>query len=284
MVEYEQQMRDDKWSSGGELTAALLTKHGKYTAIAPALLEAGYRVKTIDSFDTDSLGTFTHEIKRFGTMFDSARKKAELAAEIAEVRFGLGSEGSFGPDPYVGVGGWGTELIVWWDTLRGYAIQQLVQGPANFRFIEAQSVDEALNFLNQVGFPTHGVIVGRPGERHFSKDLADLPSLQYAIERGLEHASVWIETDMRAHRNPTRMAMIERCAYALIERIKTPCPNCAAPGFGPYGVIAGAICELCREPTSAARAYRLQCPLCEFQSERPLAETVPPGRCDYCNP
>ncbi len=44
---------------------ALLTKHGKERVIDPRFQEAlGAGVVLVDSFDTDSLGTFTREVAR----------------------------------------------------------------------------------------------------------------------------------------------------------------------------------------------------------------------------
>ncbi|MFM8719806.1 MAG: hypothetical protein ACKOFH_09800, partial [Chthoniobacterales bacterium] len=63
---------------------ALLTKHAKEQAIAPRFARTlGAKISLIDTFDTDTLGTFTREVPRFGSQLDAARKKAELAIEIS---------------------------------------------------------------------------------------------------------------------------------------------------------------------------------------------------------
>ena len=41
-----------------------------------------------------------------------------------------------------------------------------------------------------------------------------------------------IQTDMRAHMNPTRMATLGRLASALAERLSTLCPACGMPVYG----------------------------------------------------
>jgi hypothetical protein len=265
--------------------AALLTKHRKHPAIAPALREAGFQLLTIDSFDTDTLGTFTGEIKRLGTMLDTAGQKAQRAAEMAGVRFGVGSEGSFGPDPFLGATSWGIEVIAWWDSLHKYFVHEMIQGPeTNYASVEAQTKDEAFAFVQRAGFPSHGVIVGHPGDPYFDKSINELSALRRAIGAALANGHVWLETDMRAHRNPTRLAMIERCAQALKTRLLTPCPGCELPGYGIHGVIAGARCEHCGEATRAARAHQLRCSACGYEAERVISETVSAERCDYCNP
>ena len=94
----DQQGFADRWTG---LDFALLTKHGKESVVAPVFreeLQAGLRV--VDSFDTDSLGTFTREVPRAGSQLDAARRKAELAIEWTGIPRGLGSEGSFLPGPF----------------------------------------------------------------------------------------------------------------------------------------------------------------------------------------
>jgi len=49
-------------------TVALLTQHGKETAISPVLEPGlGCAIKLVTGFGTDQLGTFTRETPRSGT-------------------------------------------------------------------------------------------------------------------------------------------------------------------------------------------------------------------------
>ena len=65
-------------------TFALLTKRAKESEIAPRFQQApGASVTLGDSFDTDTLGSFTRDVPRFGSQLDAARKKAELAIELS---------------------------------------------------------------------------------------------------------------------------------------------------------------------------------------------------------
>ena len=263
----------------------LLTRHAKAPAVAPALAAAGYVLEVVDCFDTDSLGTFSGEVERQGDMRDAALAKARLACELGGSRYGLGSEGAFGGDPFLGVSGWGRELLVWWDAEAGYAVEGFVQGPeTNWQTLEATDLDAAQRFVEQAGFPGHGVIVGRPGEAWFDKACNDADAVMARVREGLAAGPVMLQTDMRAHRNPTRLAMIARAASALASRLSTPCPACAAPGFGPAESIPGAPCEACGAPTRLPRAERWACPRCAHQQERPLALRASPERCDLCNP
>ncbi|MFM8364629.1 MAG: hypothetical protein ACKOAS_05690, partial [Verrucomicrobiota bacterium] len=97
-------MGDSPREKSGRYTGAsfaLLTKHSKERVITPRFQEAlGAGVLVVDSFDTDTLGTFTREVSRAGSQMEVARRKAELAIELSGLPLGLGSEGSFGPGPF----------------------------------------------------------------------------------------------------------------------------------------------------------------------------------------
>lgn len=264
---------------------ALLTQHGKAQALTGLAERLGLPLLHTDAYDTDQLGTFTGDVPRRGPPIEAALAKARLATELTGARYGLGSEGSFGPDPGVGCTAWGLEIVVWFDRATGRHVHAAAQGPqTNYRQQEALRLDEVLSFAEAVGFPSHGVIVGRPGQAWFDKFVADLDTLRQRAAQGLAHGAVWLETDMRAHRNPTRMAMIRAAADALAERLSRRCPRCAAPGFGPSRLLPGARCETCGHLTSAARARLLCCDACAHQEEEPLRASVPALRCDRCNP
>jgi hypothetical protein len=263
----------------------LLTQHDKARAIAPALESAGFAVLTINGFDTDTLGTFTGETVRLGSQLDAAMDKARKACELSGQRFGLGSEGSFGPDPFAGMSPWASELIVWWDAQDQRAVTAWVQGGAtNYAQTSVSNWQQALAFAAQVQFPSHGVIVGKPGEAHFAKDLTTMQQFRASVQAGLDAGPVWLQSDMRAHRNPTRMAMIALCAQKLSSLLQRHCPSCNSVGFGLESPIVGARCSQCGLPTLAMRAKRIQCAVCKFEIEEAIRDTVLPSRCEHCNP
>ena len=85
-------------------TVALLTQHGKEQVITPVLeLLLGCRIERVSGYDTDLLGTFTRDVPRAGTQLEAARRKARVGMQLAGRPLGLASEGSFGPDPMLGV-------------------------------------------------------------------------------------------------------------------------------------------------------------------------------------
>jgi len=266
-------------------TLALLTQHDKARAIAPALQQAGFQVTTVGGFDTDTLGTFTGETSRLGSQLDAATAKARKGCELSGERFGLGSEGSFGPDPYTGLMPWARELLVWWDSEDARAVPVWIQGGAtNYTQTHVSTWQEAEVFAIAARFPSHGLVVGKPGEPCFSKDIRTLHDLQRQVLAGLEDGPVWLETDMRAHRNPTRMNMVAHCAQRLSTLLQRQCPRCAGIGFGTETPVPGALCTACRQPTTAMRAKLIHCSACHFSLEEVIKETVAPSRCDYCNP
>ncbi|WP_087494642.1 DUF6671 family protein [Curvibacter sp. AEP1-3] len=264
---------------------ALLTQHGKQSAVEGPLQEAGFSVSTISGFDTDRLGTFTGTVARKGTQVDAAASKAKLATELSGWRFGLGSEGSFGPDPYTGMIPWGREVLAFWDAPAQRLICAAVQGhETNYRQITVQDWNDAADFASAIGFPAHGLIIGKPGQTGFDKDCKDLAALEDQVQLALQGGPVELETDMRAHRNPTRMRMIRRCAERLSHRLRSNCPDCASYGFGEESPIAGAPCESCGLPTHAIMAKNIRCDVCGHSQRVDLVQSVPASRCNYCNP
>jgi hypothetical protein len=264
---------------------AFLTQHDKLPAVAGALQAIGFETTLATGVDTDTLGTFTGECARQGSQLDAALRKAKLACELSNTRFGLGSEGSFGPDPYMGVTAWGIEVLALWDCEKNYAVHTLLQGPdTNFAHQMVDSWQQAQVFTSSAGFPEHGVIVGKPGQSCFDKTLTHWQALEDRVMQGLVSGPVWLETDMRAHRNPSRMAMIAKTADALAQRMATPCPACSLGGFGAQGLLAGALCSNCQQPTQSAKAQILACNACHITQEVPIRTHVPPERCQFCNP
>jgi hypothetical protein len=115
-----------------------------------------------------------------------------------------------------------------------------------------------------------------------------------ALERALHRAAAaspdglaFLETDMRAHCNPTRMAAIRTLAFRLVRRIATPCPACQTPGWGMVAQRPGLTCGGCGLPTDLVLAEVWGCGLCSYKEERPRRDglvVADPGQCGWCNP
>lgn len=270
---------------------ALLTRHGKEQVIASALVPAlGCLVTHVDSFDTDQLGTFTRDIPRAGTQAEAARRKARIGMDLAGLSLGLASEGSFGPDPFTGMFSWNVEMIVWIDDLLGIEVIGMASSQTNLGHRLIANWEDAEAFCRSAGFPQHGLAVRPQGEDdpHVRKGITDWQVLREAFHWACseaENGCAFMETDMRAHVNPTRMATISLAALDLARKLCTLCPACAAPGFQLFECIPGLPCEECGAPTRETKAEIHSCPRCSHRVmvKRPLM-TVSAGRCDWCNP
>ena len=122
------------------------------------------------------------------------------------------------------------------------------------------------------------------------KGLADWDALRAAFDWACqlsEKGVVFIETDMRAHANPKRMAVIAEAALDLVQKLRSVCPQCELPGFARTKPVPGIRCEVCRRPTDAPIAWEYGCLKCSCREIRPLEgipEFISPAQCPYCNP
>jgi hypothetical protein len=261
--------------------------HGKQVAIGPALEEAhGLILVVPKSVDTDALGTFTGEIPRRLPMKETAIAKARLGMEETGLPIGIASEGSFGPHPEIPFVPLAREIIVFIDAERGL---EIIEGHAsletNFNSVTVSAGEDISAFLARAQFPSHALIVR--GQDFIEKGIRDQGLLAAAMARGFAHGSVTIETDMRAHMNPTRMAEIGKLAQRLSARLATPCPVCNAPGFGAVGEERGLPCSWCGSETSLVKSIIHGCSACGHRQRMPrtdgLAEAEP-QYCPECNP
>jgi hypothetical protein len=271
---------------------ALGSMHQKERAIAKPLRTAlGATLVLAPGLDTDQFGTFTGEIPRAGSMLQAARTKALAAMMRTGLPYGIGSEGSFGPHPQFPFVAVGTELMVFVDRHRGLEIHDVLRTPrTNFDSIECRAGASIESFIATVKFPSHGLVVKSrhaDGRTYLAKGIVERAALENAIAAASEISSdhvaiVW--TDMRAHFNPTRMAIIRRLARTLAGRMASTCPACDAPGFGATEAETGLPCAWCGEPTSAVSATIRRCVSCDHSVRTATAgQSADPGRCHLCN-
>lgn len=276
--------------------AVLATMHGKERAIGPVLEQGlGLRVALALGLDTDQFGTFSRDIDRTGTQLDAARAKIAAAFDYAPyARVGLASEGSFGPHPYIPFLALGRELVLLVDRERGLELTGHFSGPeTNYGHAVVSDIEGAIAFAERSKFPEHGLIVmgcvdDKPAPSlSLIKDVIDHAGLEKAVGHVVAKCgAAFVEADMRAHHNPTRMRAIERAASDLVRRFRSECPACKHPGFDVTERIGGLPCEWCGEPTHVIRAEVLTCEACDYRQERPAtsATTTDPKWCDCCNP
>jgi len=270
--------------------------HGKERVIAPLLQASlGLNVATATGLNTDQFGTFSREIERKGCPLDAARAKIAAAFECAPgVRVGLASEGSFGPHPLTPFAPLGRELVLLIDRDTGLELSGH-DGchETNFAHRVVVCPEDAIAFADDVGFPRHGLVVigcvdGKPStDVALLKDVHGAKELWSAVETVINNCgAAFLETDMRAHRNPMRMRAIERATLDLVRRFQSRCQACAWPGYDVSTRIPGLPCDWCGAPTSLPKAEVWTCLRCPHREERPAVGgfTADAAHCEACNP
>ena len=216
---------------------ALLTQHGKEQVIAPVLEPGlGCVIEPVTGFDTDQLGTFTRETPRPGTQIDAARRKARKGMELSGLPVGMASEGSFGLDPITGLFLWNVELLVWIDDSLGVEVVGMAQGAARSGHLQTSDWGEVEAFAVREDFPQHQLVL-RPQSQEdprIYKAIANWDRLKSCFDECLTRSSnrqVFVETDLRAFANPSRMRHIEHAARDLLQRLQSCCPVCETLGY-----------------------------------------------------
>ena len=271
---------------------AFLTQHGKQHLVGPPIEAAlGCRILHTEGYDTDKLGTFTHELARPGSQMDAAREKARIGMALTGSSIGIASEGSFGPDPVGGFVPWNTEVLLWIDQKQDLEITGWAHGPAQSLQKPIQSLQELELFALEAKFPEHRLTMRPSHEDHpaIIKGIHNVPSLMEAFERCRSQSNnglVYVENDLRAFCNPTRQNIIRNAASDLIQKLQSLCPACDAPGFWVDRRIPGLRCRVCGRKTRLPISEVWHCQICKMQEERAIhtKALADPARCDHCNP
>lgn len=272
----------------------LTTKHEKVVAIRPAFEELLSAEVVACEFDTDQLGTFSGEVERQGTALECVRRKCELGMSLMGAQYGLASEGSFGPHPTVPFFPCDYESLYFIDDKRGIRLHEsLLSEKTNYRTTSLALIDELDRFAKTSLFPSHALIV-RPNvwsdRSLIFKGVQSQAALHEAFRECInrsEDGKIWVETDMRAHVNPSRMAVIAELAVKLGRRLAKECQACKAPGWGIVRYEKGLQCEYCNLPTELVSHEIYGCVSCEFidRLERSDGQKSASQRyCSWCNP
>ena len=270
----------------------IASMHQKEQVLQP-LLEASLKVKVAvaDGLNTDLLGTFSGEIERIADPLSTARKKCELAMQRTGCDLAIASEGSFGPHPSVFFLPANEEWLHLVDKKHRLEIHaRHLSLETNFSGQEFHNLEALDTFAGKVDFPSHGLILrqSKDSTEGILKGITDPEQLRTAAKNILEKQGAgYVETDMRAMFNPSRMRVIEETAILLLKKLNTTCPNCQLPGFAVTAVESGLPCSLCGTPSSAALAHLSVCSHCQHQEKVffPLGKkTENPQYCQVCNP
>ncbi len=274
------------------LQASLLTQHGKEAIISPELLSTnGLEVIHVNNYDTDKLGTFTRDIPRYGSQLDAARKKARIGMALSDTKIGIASEGAFGNDPYTGLLPWNYELVILIDDTRNLEITGFYGGEAQSASKQVTSWDEVIAFLPEAQFPSHQLVIRPDDEYHplCRKGINTIDSLELAYHwaKNLsKNGNIFLENDLRAHTNPTRIANILKATQDLAKKLNSLCPKCESPGFSVTKTKKGLLCANCGASTNLPISNIWSCLNCRHTKEIAITNqaAADPSRCNYCNP
>lgn len=270
----------------------IATMHGKEKVLGPLLKNTlGVEIILADEINTDQWGTFSGEINRPDDPLATARLKCAKAAAITGATLALASEGSFGAHPIIGFVPADEEILVLIDYENEIEIKAKELSTAtNFAGKQIDSFEAAKAFAQEALFPSHALILRNAKDEtvEIVKGINDWNVLEKQVTEFLvKYPKVYLETDMRAMYNPSRMKVIEQACIKLIEKTKQLCSNCNLPGFDVVEVIPGLPCDLCGCPTKSTLAYVYECQQCKHQEAKkfPLGKKAEdPMYCDRCNP
>lgn len=271
---------------------AVPTLHGKVHIMAPVLEPAtGCTLVHVPDVNTDQFGTFSGEVARLGSQLDAARAKARAALAHSSLDLALASEGAFVADPVAGVVPWNIEVVMLIERHGPLEIVGMAQGPARAGQGLVRTSDELMQLARDLGFPEHRLCL-RPDhaqDPRIAKGLGSADTLLQAFTQTLAqsaHGQVLVESDLRAHCNPTRQAMIRRATEDLVQKMRSVCPACGLPGFSVSGHRPGRPCRQCASATREPLAHVWSCQVCRHTEERRegLPLLADPARCDRCNP
>lgn len=268
---------------------AILTKHEKLALVAPALRDLGLELQLATGFDTDTLGTFSGEITREQTPLACVKTKAKLAAELSGLRYGIGSEGSFGGGPMPGLVNWDDELLAFYDSNTEQFIVANASGPVP---LSSLLTDDLKQIQAHIANAESGQRWVCQVDELLTKGLASFADIEHwFVENQLLVAGDKIKTrvtlspDLRAHYCPARQVYIRKAAEQLAERLQSLCPACQSPNFWRTGAQTGLPCAECGLPTPRVKQYRKSCECCGHTELEAATETVAePSHCPRCNP
>ncbi len=276
----------------GNRKLVIATMHQKEQAIQP-ILEAnlGCICCLPENFNTDLLGTFSGEIERTDDPIATARKKCQLAMDLTNTDIAVASEGSFGPHPSYFFIHADDEFLLLLDRKNNLEIVvRELSLETNFNGGFVSDEIELKEFTERAKFPSHGLILRKSDIEliDVSKGITTWEELltKYTLLKE-KYGKVYIETDMRAMYNPTRMEVIRKLTQKLVDKINSKCPNCSTPGFGVTDVKMGLPCQQCSFPTSSIKSHVYSCTVCDHSEEKLFPNgklNEEPMFCDRCNP
>ncbi len=164
-------------------------------------------------------------------------------------------------------------------------------GPAQNESSYATHWEELKKFADSALFPSHHLVIKPTDEYHpqSRKGIQDLAELKDAFDWAKSLSSkgiVYVENDLRAFANPTRMENIRKAAIDLANKMNSVCPQCNTPGFWITDVKRGLPCKACGLATDEEIAKIWSCIKCEHKQTEGMKvfKFADPSKCKHCNP
>lgn len=280
------------------INVSLITKHQKAEFIGKTLSDAlGWQLTEISAFDTDSLGTFSGEIERNRSAEECAIYKAQLAVDQGGA-FGLGSEGSFAPDPW-GMMTINQELLACVDQQLGLVAVGVASQPVDIDVasISCDSLQQCDNdksiaqFIEALPQGQAAILACKDEQGRVLDAIKGLDGAAqiYAalnqISANCDGSLIELSYDLRAMHCPQRQQTLVAAAVDLARRMNSRCPKCQTPNFVDKQTELGLPCELCGQPTAQIIASIARCDSCGFTHRTEVADTKASAvHCQFCNP
>jgi hypothetical protein len=263
----------------------LSSKHQKELTLGPIFTAYGHEILVNNSFDTDAFGTFCGSTPRPEGPQITVKEKCLAGIAFAGKRQGLASEGSFGPHPSYPFLSCNEEWLIFIDLDQHLEIYgrstTLEVCHAQLHYRDAAQLTP---FLNNCSFGKQGLVLkdcltnkiiekGIQSEDKLNELMANIPE--------------WlIETDLRAHMNPTRQKNIAAAGRDLLKRMYSFCPKCSAPDFVVKELKGKLPCAQCHKATETYQFEVAICTKCNYlsQQKRKDKQEEDPQFCQHCNP
>lgn len=273
--------------------AVIATKHHKEKVISPILKNnLGLDSFLADKLDTNKFGTFTRTKKRIRTQLQTAISKAKAAIKLTGAEIAIASEGSFSDSSGSLFLQRNLELVLLYCPSKNLIVTGVHSAfSPQLRGEFASSVTEALDIVSDFNFPNFGIVL-RSNPNSFkilTEEITSINELKTYLEQYFSkkrNKQIFIETDMRAHRNPARMQNIEAATNDLLQKLLTNCPKCSLPGFGTTNYQGGLPCQICHTPTSLKMYHIKSCSACQHTQTELINpdQKADPTYCKFCNP
>jgi len=178
----------------------LASMHNKEIAIAPSFENhLGCKIVVAKSFNTDQFGTFSGEIARVNSAYETLKQKAIAASNLFNYDYVISSEGSFGPHPQIFFTSCDTEMLLFYDKTRElFIIDYEISTDTNHAEYnltkENYQTKDYYNWLSNVKFPSHAIVIKADHKTLYKgilsdNDLANFIELSFQQNSKIQNAS-----------------------------------------------------------------------------------------------